>query len=282
MADTHDPTVPQPDPAAGAAEVPPPAFTPPPAMEPPAAEPLPTEPLVMAAAPMAEPPATEPSLTPTLQQPVVQPSFEPAPAITPTTPMTPQQAAPKPKGRALPWILAAVLGVAAIAFAVLWVGKSGDADDLTKERDTLTERLDSTASELDTTKDSLDTASADLADANAQIGDLTGQVGDLTSQVEDLQTQLDVVPDLTVEVELTDAQATQLGQSLGAKANPALTDTEAACFARTIFDELGLEAIVQLQFTAAPTAGQLFDLGRAIGRGLAQCNIEPSRLGFNL
>ena len=151
-----------------------------------------------------------------------------------------------------------------------------------EERDTLTERLDSTASELDTTKDSLDTASADLADANAQIGDLTGQVGDLTSQVEDLQTQLDVVPDLTVEVELTDAQATQLGQSLGAKANPALTDTEAACFARTIFDELGLEAIVQLQFTAAPTAGQLFDLGRAIGRGLAQCNIEPSRLGFNL
>ena len=279
MSDTYDPSAPQPDPAAGAAEVAPPVVPAPPPI---------TQPAPMPAAPLSEPPAApaapvpaEPApapaaMAPTLQQPAVQPSFEPAPALAQSAP-----APSAPKGKPLPWILTGLAAVAAIVFAFLWIGTSGDADDLTKERDELSTRLDSTTDELATTKESLDTTSGDLADAQGEIAELTGQVGDLTVQVEDLQTQLEVVPDLAVEVELTDEQATHLGELLGAKASPALSDQEAACFGRAVFEEWGLQNIVEFQFSTSPTNSQILTLARGIARGLVDCNLEPSRLGIN-
>lgn len=264
----------------------------PPAMEPPAAPAFPTE------APTEQLPAQH---FPTQQFPAQQyptaaeaptaamPSVAPAPSSVVLSTNSP--AAPKKKG-VLAWALAGIAAIAAVVFAILWVGKSGDADDLTTERkalvaekSTLEDELATAKADLETAQGDLDSTSADLdaattkaTDLESQIDDLTGQVDDLTGELEAAQNQpatgakaIDYAPGLSLG----------LGQALGSNASPPLSEAEALCLGSNILDRAGVDLLFIDYFEdIEPTDAEANKIGRAFLDASDACSIDFSRLNL--
>ena len=219
--------------------------------------------------------APPPGEAPTIAMPSV------APMLGTNTP-----AGPKKRG-VLAWALAGIAAVAAIVFAVLWVGKSGDADDLTTERnflvaekagleDTLaTAQSDLTEAkaELDTATSDLDVATSDIDDLQAEVDERQAQVDDLTSRLEAAQSQPD-----GGQGTISDSLALRLAQSLSIDADPPLTDAEHICLGHAFYAEVGLEAIVELGITPEPTDEQLSRLVLGLFRSATLCELDMDRL----
>lgn len=236
----------------------------------------------MFSAPTPEAPAPE-APAPSFEAPAPAPAYEPAPA--PAYEPAPAAAVASPAARSgskLPWIIAAVLGVAAVVLAVLWIGKSGEADDLTKERDALTTELDSTrnelsaaSSELDSTNSSLDSTQASLDEATGEVESLNETVTDLEGELDALQAELDLANQPTP---LSDEVALLLGKAFGNGANPALNDDEARCLGSEVYNEIGYEPILAVAYTPEPTGQQLRELFRGFDTAVEKCNLDFARL----
>jgi uncharacterized protein YoxC len=225
--------------------------------------------------PLGEPPTMP---TPTVEAPVIAPA---------SSVVLSRDSAPKERRTRsiVPWAIAAVLGLAAIAFAVLWVGESSDADDLSKTNDSLTAENATLTSDLAATNEELTAAQADLAaakadleSANATTDDLSSQVDDLSSQVADLQQQVDDLEAAAGDHQISDAVALGLGQSFGEGADPAFTDAEATCMGHAIYDIVGVETLLEFSVTANPTPEQLAQLIIDLSAAADQCSIDLNRL----
>ncbi|MDO8362191.1 MAG: hypothetical protein Q7V88_04785 [Actinomycetota bacterium] len=200
----------------------------------------------------------------------------------------------KQRKSVLPWAVAGVLGIAAAAFAVLWVGKSGDADDLGKERDALVADKGTLEADLVTANSSLESAQSDLAaasadlaaaereqsDLEAQVADLETESGDLRDEVAALQEQVAQLESEAGGSDISDATARRLGEALGQNATPPLTTAEAQCFGREMINNVGVELMIEIGFSSNPTDNQLARLGAGLIEAAFACDIELSRLNL--
>lgn len=255
-----------------------------------------------AVAPQFAPPATEPPTEqfaaqhfPTEQIPaaaaptVPMPSMTPAPSSVVLSANAP--AAPKKKG-VLAWALAGIAAIAAIVFAILWVGKSGDADDLTTERNalvaekgTLEGELATANSDLESTKGELESATSDLDAATAKAEDLQSEIDGLSTQVDDLTAELEAAQDQpatgTKAADYAPRLSLGLGQALGANADPALSDDEALCLGSNLIDIAGIDLVFGDYFEEIElTEDEANRFGRAFILAAASCGIEFTRLNL--
>lgn len=275
----------------------------PPATEPPAAPSYaaeaPTEqvPSYTAEAPTQQFPAA--STFPTQESPATpsyaeaptaaMPSVAPAPSSVVLSANAP--AAPKKKG-VLAWALAGIAAIAAIVFAILWVGKSGDADDLTTERNalvaekgTLEGELATANSDLESTKGELESATSDLDAATAKAEDLQSEIDGLSTQVDDLTAELEAAQNQpatgTKAADYAPRLSLGLGQALGANADPALSDDEALCLGSNLIDIAGIDLVFGDYFEEIElTEDEANRFGRSFILAAASCGIEFTRLNL--
>ena len=195
--------------------------------------------------------------------------------------------APKKKG-VLAWVLAGVATIAAIVFAVLWVGKSGDADDLTAERNQLVLEKSTVVKMLETANADLEIAQADRDNATSDLDAAQGDLDDLQAAVDEQQAEVD---DLTSQLEaaqsnqggggpdrISDDAALQLGQTLSSDADPPLTDAENICLGQEVYQEVGFDLFIEIGFTTEPTDAQINQLVQGLFRATNTCNIDLDRL----
>ena len=203
--------------------------------------------------------------------------FQP-PAFSPTA----ASGRPTTTGRAggkVAWALTAVFVAVAAAFAVLWVAKSGDADDLTNERDRLTAhiselegRLSSTEEELATATEQVQSTNAELDSAKDDAAQLEAQVAKLDAQVANLTGQLD-------RPALSDEIAFGFGSDIGASAQPPLTQVEATCLGRELYGSLDFDTLLTFSYDQSPADSQLTKLLSAMTAATAACGLDLGRLG---
>jgi len=176
----------------------------------------------------------------------------------------------------------------ASAFAALWVAKSGDADDLTRERDRLIAdnsalgaRLSSTEEELATATEQVENTSIELDTASDRVADLEGQVADLTVQVNDFGRQVEEFQAAGSEErpDLPDDIAFTFGSALGAEALPPLTQVEATCLGREVYGRVETNTLVALAFVEIPPDDLLLQFFNVLFVATGACDLEIERLG---
>lgn len=225
------------------------------------------------------PPHAEPVPVPHHEDPV---PTAPMPSVVLSTEAEVAKHPKAKRGRALPWVLTALFVVAAAVFAFLWVGKSGDADDLTKERDGLNGQVDQLQADLAAANTSLDEANAAAEEKDAENTDLQDQIAELQAQIDTLETQIESAEAAGGSaVNFAPQTSLKLGQSVGQKASPPLTDEEATCLGGSIIDRVGMDFLFEVWFgESEPTDAQLERLGVAGLRAADECGISDARLGF--
>lgn len=285
-----DPTVPMSDTTDAAPE--PPQFAPPPAETP---EP-PTEQYAAQHFPTEQFPTTSPQFPAATQYPAAEAPTAPVPTMAPAPSSvvlsTNSPAEPKKKKGALAWALAGIATIAAVVFAILWVGKSGDADDLSSERDalvldksTLEKRLSTAEADLESTQGELESTSSDLEAATAKAATLESEIDDLSTQVDDLTGELEAAqnrpPEGAKAIDYAPGLSLGLGKALGDNADPALSDDEALCLGSNILDFAGVDLLFIDYFEdIEPTPAQENTIGRAFLQAADTCNISFDRLNL--
>lgn len=209
-------------------------------------------------------------------------------ARSPDLVLAPQPASTGRMGVKVAWALIATFVVVASAFAALWVAKSGDADDLTRERDRLIAdnsdleaRLSSTEEELATATEQVESTSIELDTASDRVADLEGQVADLTVQVDDLGRQVEEFqaagggerPDLSDNIAFT------FGSGLGAEAQPPLTQVEATCLGREVYGRVDTDTLVAFAFVENPSDDLLLQFINVLFVATGACDLDMERLG---
>lgn len=217
--------------------------------------------------------SSEPAITESLAQP------EPVPAMAAATvPAAATTSAPKRKGGALPWVIAALAAVAAVVLGVLWAGANGDLDDTKAAKETIAADLDDTKakvadlqSQLDDTKTQLETAQSDLDTAVDAKGAIQAQLDDVNAEVEQLKAQV-------ADNQISDDVALTLGRSFTDGANPPLTDAEATCMGHTFYDEIGLGLILEVGISQNITPSQARQAVDALFVAADTCKVDVDRL----